>query len=189
MRSFPVPVLVAIAVLASCSQDGASSVREPAPRETVVLSPDELPSSATADPASPDAEVTFAPARVLIDTDEGSVIVDAEKAETGQQRQQGLMFRESLEPDHGMVFLFFEERTGGFWMKNVTFPLSIAFFDAEGVIVAILDMEPCREEPCPSYEPVDEDGAQLSYLGALEVNQGKFEEWGVEVGDRITVTH
>lgn len=189
MRWSLLPVVVVLSVGAACSQEGARSVGEPAPRRTIVLSPDEVPSAATPAPGSPSAEVAFAPARVLIDTAEGSVIVDAEKAETPEQRQQGLMFRRSLAPDKGMVFLFFEETTGAFWMKNVTIPLSIAFFDAEGIIVAIRDMEPCREEPCPLYEPVDDDERPVSYLGALEVNQGKFEEWGVEVGDRITVTH
>lgn len=115
--------------------------------------------------------------------------MDVEKAETPEERSRGLMFRESLAPDEGMVFLFFEETASAFWMKNVKIPLSIAFFDADGTILKILDMEPCTEEPCELYDPLYDDGAAVTYVGALEVNQGSFEEWGVEQGDRITVTH
>ena len=127
---------------------------------------------------------TFPPARVLIDTAEGSVIIDAEKAENKEQLSYGLMNRESLAEDAGMVFLFFEERTCCFHMKNTLIPLSIAFFDEEGIIVEIEDMEPCADgEECDLY------GSDTPYTGALEVNQGAFERLGVQVGDRITVTH
>lgn len=183
-------VFVALCLLGTaCSQDGAGSAgRRPDARSTIASSPDEVPSDGHP-PVTSEPSPTFEPAKVLIDTDEGSVIVDAEKAETAEQRQVGLMFRHALGPDEGMVFLFFEETSGGFWMKNVTIPLSIAFFDVDGTILAILDMDPCKDDPCPAYEPLDEDGRPATYVGALEVNQGKFEQWGVEVGDRITVTH
>jgi uncharacterized membrane protein (UPF0127 family) len=125
---------------------------------------------------------TFGHAKVLIDTEEGSVIVDVEAAETPEQRAVGLMFRESLGEDEGMVFLFFEETQGSFYMKNTLIPLSIAFFDGEGTIVDILDMEPCEADPCRLYTP------DALYEGALEVNQGALEEWGVQDGDRITIT-
>ena len=68
-------------------------------------------------------------------------------------------------------------------MKDTLIPLSVAFFDEDGRILEILDMEPCPPEtdPCPVFEP------GVSYLGALEVNQGAFEEAGVEVGDMIEI--
>ena len=64
-------------------------------------------------------------------------------------------------------------------MKNTLIPLSIAFWDRNGVIAAIMDMQPCRAEPCPRYRP------GIMYVGAVEVNQGFFEDHGVEVGDRV----
>ena len=132
----------------------------------------------------PAGSPTFAPARVLIDTEDGSVIIDAEKAETDEQLSYGLMNRESLDEDAGMVFLFFDERTCCFHMKDTLIPLSVAFFDEDGTIVAIEDMEPCADgEECDLY------GSPTPYTGALEVNQGAFERLGVQVGDRITVTH
>ena len=129
-----------------------------------------------------DGEITFAPAKVLIDTAGGSVLIDAELAETDAERQRGLMFRESLDDDAGMLFVYQEETTGGFWMKNTLIPLSIAFIDKDSRIVSILDMEPCEADPCPVYDP------GLDYVAALEVNQGAFAEWGVKLGDRVTVT-
>lgn len=186
-------VLVVVAVFAfgACSQEGTGSAsrQRPASRQTVELAPEEVPSSAPRAPDEPAPAVTFPPARVLIDTAEGSVIVDAEKAETPDQRSRGLMFRDSLGADEGMVFLFFEATSSAFWMKNVEFPLSIAFFDSDGTILKIMDMEPCEQDPCDVYEPRHEDGRAVTYFGALEVNQGNFDEWGVKEGDRITVTH
>ena len=120
-------------------------------------------------------------AMVTIDTGDEVVLVDVEVADSPEERSKGLMNRKSLDADKGMLFVFFEEDTGGFWMKDTLIPLSIAFFDRDGEIISMLDMDPCRESTCPSYDP------DAPYWGALEVNQGAFEEWGVEVGDTIRV--
>jgi uncharacterized membrane protein (UPF0127 family) len=128
---------------------------------------------------TPSPSATFDSATALIDTGEESVLIDVEVAETERQRQLGLMNRESLPKDAGMVFVFFEPTTGGFWMKNTLIPLSIAFFDVDGRILEILDMEPCTKDPCEIYDP------GVTYMGALEVNQGAFDRWNVEEGDFI----
>jgi len=128
---------------------------------------------------SPSPSMTFSAGRVLLDTEEGSTLIDVEVADSAKERQLGLMHRESLDDDSGMVFIFSEEQRGGFWMKNTLIPLSIAFFDAEGEILKILDMRPCEEDPCPIYDP------GVAYFGALEVNQGAFDRWGVAEGDSI----
>jgi uncharacterized protein len=117
--------------------------------------------------------------RILIDTGDDSMLIDVEVADTEERRQFGLMHRESLPADQGMVFIFFRDTTGPFWMKNTLIPLSIAFFDFDGEILKIIDMEPCEADPCPTYDP------GVSYRGALEVNQGAFERWRVEEGDFI----
>jgi uncharacterized protein len=118
---------------------------------------------------------------VLLESEEGSKLIDVEIAETDNQRRHGLMYRESLDEDSGMVFIFFEPQTGGFWMKNTLIPLSIAFFDVDGKILEILDMTPCKKDPCPSYFP------GVEYMGALEVNRGAFDEWGIQEGDVVHV--
>lgn len=107
----------------------------------------------------------------------GDADLSVEVAQTDEQRQQGLMGREELAGDSGMVFLFGEPHEGGFWMKDTLIPLSIAFWDEDGRVVTILDMEPCEADPCPTYDP------GKAYTGAVEVNRGWFEENGVEVGD------
>lgn len=162
-------LLAALLIAGACSDSDPSGEPEARPSATRTL---------------PEGSPAFEPARVLIDTEEGSVIIDAEKAETEEQQSYGLMNRESLAPDAGMVFLFLEEKTCCFYMKDTLIPLSVAFFDQDGAIVDIVDMEPCGEgEECELY------GSDTPYVGALEVNQGAFERLGVQVGDRITVTH
>ena len=177
MRTLIVALLLSV-LLGACGGDepGSTAVEDPSPTPSSV-------ENTTAPSPSSSSTVRFQPAKVLIDTGEGSVLIDAEKAETPEQHSLGLMHRTSLPAEAGMVFLFFQERTGGFWMKNTLIPLSIAFFDEKGEIVRILDMEPCRADPCEVYDP------GTSYSGALEVNQGAFDRWGVAEGDRITVTH
>ncbi|MEX0816753.1 MAG: DUF192 domain-containing protein [Gaiellales bacterium] len=118
-------------------------------------------------------------ARVVIETQAGEQEVAVEVADTDPERQRGLMQRTSLAADAGMVFVFPSETAGGFWMKNTLIPLSIAFYDAERRIVRILDMEPCRRDPCPVYDP------GVAYVGALEVNLGAFRRWNVSEGDRL----
>jgi uncharacterized membrane protein (UPF0127 family) len=66
-------------------------------------------------------------------------------------------------------------------MKNVRIPLSVAFIDEEQTITEILDMEICEQDPCPVYTPKQE------FTSALEVNLGAFDDWGIEVGDTVTL--
>ena len=121
----------------------------------------------------------FATGRVLLGGGEDPVLVDVEIADTDEQRAQGLMNRESLPDDAGMMFVYFEPSQAGFWMKNTLIPLSVAFIDEEETITQIIDMEPCKQELCPSYAP------KSAYVAALEVNQGMFDEWGIDVGDTV----
>jgi hypothetical protein len=121
-------------------------------------------------------------ATAVIETDGGPVVVEVELAETTEERRHGLMDRGSLPEQAGMLFVYSDDRRGGFWMKNTLIPLSIAFLDGEGRVLALLDMEPCQADPCPVYDP------GVAYRLALEVNQGAFAEWGVELGDLVTVS-
>ena len=131
---------------------------------------------------APSPSPTFRHGSAIIETDDGAVLVNVEVADRPELQSLGLMYRESLPEDSGMVFLFFDETSTGFWMKNTLIPLSIAFFARDGEILEILDMEPCESEECPTYAP------GVSYRGALEVNQGAFQSWGVEIGDKIRIS-
>lgn len=113
---------------------------------------------------------------LTIDASGGETIrLQVEIADSDAERQRGLMERTALGENRGMLFVFESEQTLSFWMKNTLIPLSIAYMDSGGRIVDIQDMQPLDETPHPSAEPA---------RYALEVNQGFFEEHGVEVGDR-----
>ena len=94
-------------------------------------------------------------------------------------QRRGLMGVEDLAGWDGMWFAFDEDRDGGFWMKDTILPLSIAWIDSSGAVVAIADMEPCPEEPCITYQP----GA--IYRFALEVEQGRLDELGIVIGAAV----
>ena len=117
--------------------------------------------------------------RVVIEAADGTVSIDVEVADERLERRIGLMGRTNLPADAGMAFVFPEPTGGSFWMKDTLIPLSIAFWDEGGAIVAILDMQPCPDDECPSYDP------GVDFVGAVEVNQGFFDEHGIDVGDRI----
>ncbi len=117
-------------------------------------------------------------ATVAIEASGGErVEVRAEIADDLSEQARGLMYRTALAGDRGMLFVYDDERERSFWMRNTLIPLSIAYIDSEGRIVDIQDMEPLDDDP-PHY--VSAEPAQY----ALEVNQGFFEERGIEVGDR-----
>jgi uncharacterized membrane protein (UPF0127 family) len=117
--------------------------------------------------------------RAVIHTRTGNAVVHVEIADTQAERARGLMGRESLAPDAGMVFVFPEDTDSAFWMKDTPIPLSIAFYADSGRILRVLDMQPCRRDPCPVYDP------KVRYRGALEVNRGAFARWGVRAGDML----
>ena len=117
--------------------------------------------------------------QAVIDTSGGEVVIDVEIADDDAERARGLMERTELDPDAGMIFVYPNDVSGAFWMKNTLIPLSIAFYAEDGRIVKILDMEPCRADPCRLYDP------GVPYRGALEVNQGAFDRWNVREGDRV----
>lgn len=104
----------------------------------------------------------------------GNVRISVEIAATDKERMRGLMYREELPENHGMLFLFPKERVRAFWMKNTLIPLSIAYADSSGRIVHIADLEPHSESSVSSRFP-------SRY--ALEMNRGWFEKNGVFPGD------
>lgn len=139
------------------------------------------PKAATAKPAAPaPAAQGTAPDRAqslpAIPLSIGSARLQAEVAATAGQREIGLMHRFSLAPDHGMVFVFPDSEPLGFWMRNTYIPLSIAFIDANGIILNIEDMAPQDDSTHWSRGP-----AQY----ALEMRKGWFAERGIRAGDRV----
>lgn len=102
-----------------------------------------------------------------------------EIANDDETRSLGLMNRDSLKEESGMIFVFEQERAVTFWMKNTLIPLSIAYIDKKGEILEIYDMVPLSEERISSKR------SSIKY--ALEVNQGCFKRNNINIGDMISL--
>ncbi|MGM0700969.1 MAG: DUF192 domain-containing protein [Pseudomonadota bacterium] len=130
------------------------------------------------------ASVTFERVPLVIHADATQHRLTVEVARTPAQRSRGLMARDSLAEDAGMLFSYdrLQPPWGSFWMYRTRIALDIAFLDAEGRIAAIHTMQPCdSSDPgdCPSTR------AGVPYRAALEVNAGYFAERGIEIGDCV----
>ncbi|MDH2242927.1 DUF192 domain-containing protein [Pseudomonas sp. GD03909] len=106
------------------------------------------------------------PLRLRLDGHE----LHAEYAQTVAQRERGLMGRSELAADSGMLFRFDEVRRHCLWMKDTPLPLSAAFFDEDGLLVDVIDLEPFNTQIRCSKRPA---------RYALEMDQGYFETRGI----------
>lgn len=110
----------------------------------------------------------------------GGEVIYAELAVTDQERQLGLMFRECINPDQGMLFVFEREEIHSFWMKNMNFSIDIIWLDKDKRIVHIeKNVPPCQTENCPSYTPP----VRSKYV--LEIKEGYSEKYDLKLYDRI----
>ncbi len=126
-----------------------------------------------------DAEDSFPTAAVAVTNDAGGrAELTVELATTSAARGRGLMGREELAEDRGMLFVFPADTEARFWMKDTSIPLSIAFIAADGMILDVQEMEPFSTELHRPPQP---------YRYALEVNQGWFGRNGFEAGDSVEV--
>lgn len=172
--------LLACAALAAACGGGSSSA-------------DAAPAgSASRTPAATGAAVTAgsggAPAAAVTDTvgpsglqethlTVGGHPVTAEVADNDASRTRGLMDRDSLPPDHGMLFVYPQEQTLSFWMRNTKIPLDIAFIGQNGAIVDIQHMQAESDDLHSSSRPA---------MYALEMASGWFAAHDVKVGDVVT---
>ena len=128
--------------------------------------------------------VAFRSARACIVTATDTLPLTVEMAETEEQRAYGLMERDQLPANAGMIFTYAEPQPAEseFWMFRTRIPLDIAFLGPEGEIRATRTMQPC---PSPDSRWCDGSPAGVEFSAALEVNQGYFEQHGVRAGDRV----
>ncbi|MFA7682092.1 MAG: DUF192 domain-containing protein [Candidatus Peribacteraceae bacterium] len=108
------------------------------------------------------------------DGQEISLLVEV--AADAEAQANGLMGREELPEEHGMLFVFSQPQTLSFWMKNTIIPLDVLFFDGDGNYISSHTMVPCMEDPCLHYR------SAAPALTALEVPAGFVEEHAVEHG-------
>jgi hypothetical protein len=155
---------------AGCDRNG-----EPAPERTP-------PPPAPGQPAA----VSFDTATIVFITSTDSVVMTAEVADRADQRAYGLMDRDELAADAGMIFIYDSMQSGdtGFWMYRTRIPLDIAYFDGAGRIVAIQQMMPCTSlDParCTGY------AAGVPFFGGVEANRAYFTRNGIGIGDRVVL--
>ena len=106
----------------------------------------------------------------------GMHLIQAEVAQTPEERTIGLMFRKTMGANDGMLFAFDEAAPQCFWMKNTLLPLSAAFVSDDGVVVNIEEMKPQTLDSHCSSKPV---------RFVLEMNQGWFAKRGIKSGTKL----
>ena len=106
--------------------------------------------------------------------------IRAESANTEESRLRGLMFRDRLGDNSGMVFSYPKAGVNAMWMKNTRIPLSVAFIDRNGRILNIENMQPFSEQAHSS-------AGEAAY--ALEMNRGWFSKRAIKTGDRVEGLH
>ena len=112
----------------------------------------------------------------------GNRVFRLEVAETPDQWIRGLMFRKYLSPRSGMLIVYPKEDYYGIWMKNCYIPLDIIWLDSKGRIIYLIEKAlPCKEEPCPVYEPI------MKARFVIEINAGTVKRLGLKTGDRVSV--
>jgi uncharacterized protein len=109
-----------------------------------------------------------------------NVKIKVEIADSLEEKMQGLMNRESLGENEGMLFIFDDEDYYSFWMKNTLIPLEIIHIDENMEIVDIIHAVPCEEEPCESYKAIE----MSKYV--LEVNEGFSGKNNIRIGSKVS---
>ena len=107
--------------------------------------------------------------------------IEIEIADDDYERETGLMYREELGKDHGMLFIFPDEEERSFYMRNTLIPLDIVYFNADSSAISIHE----------NTTPYDETGIPSNGAAqfVLEVNAGKLKEWQFELGDKISISN
>jgi uncharacterized protein len=126
----------------------------------------------TGSDATPLTKITF------VNKDGEEIDLFVEVVDTPEERGRGLMFRQSMPENQGMLFVFEQEGQYSFYMRDTPLPLSIAFIEGEGDIIEIEDMQPLTEDLHSPDEP---------YLYAVEVNQGWFARNGITAGAGVRI--
>ena len=112
----------------------------------------------------------------------GGTIIHAELADTPKKRAEGLMYREHLEPNRGMLFTFFQPQAWTFWMKNTKIPLDIIWMNEKKQVIHIESNAPIctrTDDSCPQYRP-NEDA-----LYVLELEGGRAESLKLQRGSKL----
>lgn len=111
----------------------------------------------------------------------GERCVLVEIADSPEERSRGLMDRDSLPGNYGMLFVFDSENIHGFWMKNTLIPLDGIWINSRSEVVDVMTMFPCAKDPCPVYTP----RSDAQYV--VEVNAGVAKNWNIVPGTIVQI--
>ena len=115
---------------------------------------------------------------VVVKTKQGKEhVLKVEIADTPEERAKGLMFRDVMPENHGMLFKFGDPRVLSFWMKNTYIPLDIIFIASNGSIKKIHKMA--------TPKSLEKISSEVPVLSVLEINGGLSKKLGIKKGDRI----
>jgi uncharacterized membrane protein (UPF0127 family) len=115
--------------------------------------------------------------KLVLHTAKGDFTFRIEIADTTEERSKGLMFRNELAPDAGMLFDYGHEQEASFWMQNTLIPLDMIFIGADGVVKTIhVNAKPLDTTAIPSGVPIQ---------FVLEIPGGRSREIGLAVGDHM----
>lgn len=115
----------------------------------------------------------------------GDAVFQVELADTPESITMGLMYRESMPDNVGMLFVFSDEAMRSFWMKNTLIPLDIIYLDADKKVVSIQhNARPCKNtiSRCPSYP------SEKPAMYVLEINSGLSKKMNIKTGDAAKIT-
>jgi hypothetical protein len=116
--------------------------------------------------------------QIVFKTESGTNTYKVEVADEKEERNLGLMNRESLDENKGMIFIYEEEIKPAFWMKNTLIPLDMIFMDKDFKVVDyFVNVPPCKEDPCAHYIPNNNS----QYI--VELNAGQVGKMGLQRGD------
>lgn len=138
----------------------------------------QLPPAPVGNPAHPETVIEFGePETVIVQTEAGDIVFDALIADSDEERQRGLMFREALADNEGMLFNYGEVQTVSMWMRNTLIPLDLIYIAPDGEILKIIaNAQPHSLRSLASDFPV---------LGVFEVRGGLTRDTGIRPGDIV----
>ncbi len=178
MRFLPVICAVLLFSCAPSSLDSPAPLDPPEPTttETTDTPPESVPPAAI-------EQGQVLPITATATIQSTGKVFDLEVTRTAEERSIGLMYREELADDRGMLFEFDPPRPVSFWMKNCRMNLDMIFMQ-NGIVQAIArDVPPCDTEPCPTY------GTPIAIDQVIEIRGGLADEINLQEGDKIIVDH
>ncbi|MEM6836235.1 MAG: DUF192 domain-containing protein [Cyanobacteria bacterium P01_C01_bin.120] len=175
--------LLSVIVIASCYPAASESNNPPLAESQPVESAPESAPEVPPESVNPQLVAQGQILPVTAEVELNGQIIGLEVAKTPQQQATGLMARELLPDDRGMLFPFEPARPVSFWMKNVLISLDMLFiYDGEIVSIA-RDVPPCEATPCPTYGPGNQT---VDYV--LELRGGRAAELGLQPGNPVEIT-